>query len=177
MLFGRDAELDLIRALVQVGASSSSPVLMFSGEPGVGKTTLLDAATEISEQAGRTVLRATALEYEADLTYGALNQVLLPLLEHLTSLDDVHRHAIAVICGLEPGPPPTQLIAGAATVSGPYHTPRFCDPLWLPDWAAWSWVLGSPLNAGVPVPRLSYSHSSAKGGSSIHWLGPRRSSS
>ena len=123
MLFGRDAELELISALVQAGSPPSTPtpalapVLMFSGEPGVGKTTLLDAAAEISERAGRTVLRATALEYEADLTYGALNQVLHPLLDHLASIDGVHRRAIAVICGLEPGPPPTQLIAGAATLA------------------------------------------------------------
>jgi hypothetical protein len=64
MPFGRDAEVDLICALLQLGAASPSPVLMFSGEPGVGKTTLLDAATDISEQAGRTLLRATALEHE-----------------------------------------------------------------------------------------------------------------
>jgi predicted ATP-dependent serine protease len=81
-------------------------VLLIAGDPGIGKTALLDAAAESAERAGRAVLRVTALEYEADLTFGALNQLLLPLLEDLPTLDEVHRQAIAVICGLEPGPPP-----------------------------------------------------------------------
>ncbi|MFB6612521.1 AAA family ATPase [Agromyces sp. NPDC056379] len=139
MLFGRDAELELIRALVQVGPPRPAPppVLMFSGEPGVGKTALLDSATEVSERAGRTALRATALEYEADLTYGALNQVLLPLLDHHSSLDEVHRHAIAVICGLESGPPPTQLIAGAATLALLTQAAKTTPLLLIVDDAPW----------------------------------------
>ncbi|GAA1960740.1 AAA family ATPase [Microbacterium deminutum] len=117
MLFGRDAELALITEFMQGGSASSSPVLLFSGEPGVGKTALLDAASEIAEQAGRTAVRTTALEYEADLTFGALNQLIHPLLGALPALDEIHRHAIAVISGLELGPPPTQLIAGAALLA------------------------------------------------------------
>ena len=50
---------------------------------------------------GRAVLRVTALEYEADLTFGALNQLLRPLLGDLPTLDEVHRQAIAVILSLE----------------------------------------------------------------------------
>ena len=117
MLFGRADELALISAFVRVWPEIESPVLLFSGEPGVGKTALLDAASELAEQTGRTVLRAAALEHEADLTYGALNLMLHPVLGALPELEEVHRHAIAVICGLEPGPPPTQLIAGASTLA------------------------------------------------------------
>ncbi|SDU73455.1 LuxR family transcriptional regulator [Jiangella alkaliphila] len=116
MLFGREAELGLMAAFAR-GAPEFGPVLLFSGEPGAGKTALLDAGAEQAERAGRRVLRATALEYEADLTYGALNLVLHPLLDQLPALDEAHRHAVAVICGLEPGPPPAQLLAGAAALA------------------------------------------------------------
>ena len=97
--------------------SSSSPVLLISGEPGVGKTALLDAAAEIAEQRRSHGVAGHRTRVRGRPAYGALNQVLYPLLDALDSVDEVHRHAIAVICGLEPGPPPTQLIAGAATLA------------------------------------------------------------
>ena len=103
----------------------------------MGKTALLDAASEIAEQAGRTVVRATAFEYEADLTYCALNEVLYPLLDALPAIDEVHRHAIAVICGLEPGPPPTQLIAGAATLALITHAAKTMPLLLIVDDVPW----------------------------------------
>ena len=137
MLFGRDAELDLIAAFVRGEPQSTSPVLLFCGEPGVGKTALLDAGSEIAVQAGRTVVRATAFEYEADLTYCALNEVLHPLLDALPGIDEIHRHAIAVICGLEPGPPPTQLIAGAASLTFITHVAKTMPLLVIVDDVPW----------------------------------------
>jgi len=137
MLFGREAELELITDFVRDEPQSTSPVLLFCGEPGVGKTALLDAASEIAEQAGRTVVRATAFEYEADLTYCALNEVLHPLLDALPGIDEVHRQAIAVICGLEPGPPPTQLIAGAATFALATHVAKTMPLLIIIDDVPW----------------------------------------
>ncbi len=116
-LFGRDAELELISSFVRPGVPVASPVLILSGEPGAGKTALLDAAADCAGHAGRRVLRVTALEYEAELNYGALNQILYPLLDQLPALEEVHQRAIAVMCGLEAGPPPAQLIAGAAVLA------------------------------------------------------------
>ena len=117
MLFGRDAELEMLAAFAAGTAEFDSSVFLIAGDPGIGKTALLDAAVEIAERAGRAVLGITALEYEAELTFGALNQLLLPLLDDLPTVNEVHRQAIAVICGLELGAPPSQLIAGAATLA------------------------------------------------------------
>ena len=86
---------------------------------------------------GRAVLRVTALEYEADLTFGALNQLLRPLLGDLPTLDEVHRQAIAVICGLEPGPPPSQLIAGAAALALATNAARRRPLLFVIDDVTW----------------------------------------
>jgi len=117
MLFGRDAELETLDAFAAGTAEFDSSVFLIAGDPGIGKTALLDAAVEIAERAGRAVLGITALEYEAELTFGALNQLLLPLLDDLPTVNEIHRQAIAVICGLELGAPPSQLIAGAATLA------------------------------------------------------------
>ncbi len=117
MLFGREAELDLVTSFVRGEPWTPSPVLLFSGEPGVGKTALLDAAAQIAQDAGRMVVRATALEFEADLVYGALNQALRQLLTALPLIDDAHQHAISTICGITPGVAPTQLLAGSATLA------------------------------------------------------------
>ncbi|WP_137843315.1 helix-turn-helix transcriptional regulator [Microbacterium sp. 2FI] len=115
LLVGRHTELALVEHLLE--ADPASPVLVLSGEPGVGKSVLLDAAAEVGESAGWAVVRATALQYEADLPFWSLNQMLHPLLDILPELEELHRTAIAVICGLQAGPPPTQLIAGAATLA------------------------------------------------------------
>ena len=60
-----------------------------------------------------------------------------PLLDALPTLDEVHRRAIAVICGLEPGPPPTQLIAGAATLALVTHAATTMPLLVIIDDVPW----------------------------------------
>lgn len=115
-LFGRAVELDLLGSFVS-GGPGSAPVLVLTGEPGVGKSALLDAAAEIAARAGGRVLRAAALEYEAELRFGALNQLLQPLIGHIDALSAEHRHALRVVMGLEPGAMPSQLVAGAGTLA------------------------------------------------------------
>jgi hypothetical protein len=58
MLHGRDAELARIAALLDAARAGRSGVLVVRGEPGVGKTALLDAACEAAPP-GTTVLRAS----------------------------------------------------------------------------------------------------------------------
>lgn len=137
MLVGRSSELELIRAFVRGESQPRTPVLLFSGEPGVGKTALLDVAAEIGASNGRAVARATALEYEVDLAFGALNQILHPLLHGISALDDFHRSAIAVICGLQQGPPPTQLTASAAMLALVQHVARETPLLFVIDDVPW----------------------------------------
>ncbi|MFQ6331751.1 ATP-binding protein [Nocardia sp. CWNU-33] len=91
--------------------------MVIRGEPGVGKTAVLDLAADTAASDGIRVLRAAALEYEAELKLGAVNQLQQPLLNGIDELNPVHRQALNVIMGLEPGAMPSQLVAGAATLS------------------------------------------------------------
>lgn len=116
VLVGREVERELITAFV-LGKDGDDPVLVFRGEPGVGKTSVLDLAADIAGAHGVRVLRAAALEYEADLKFGTLNQLLHPLLAGIAELGAAHREALSVIMGLLPGAMPSQLIAGAATLA------------------------------------------------------------
>jgi len=61
-LIGRDNDLEYITAFVDQ-ATVSGGALLLSGEAGVGKTVLLDAAAAHAETAGSRVLRAAGAEF------------------------------------------------------------------------------------------------------------------
>jgi predicted ATPase len=88
-LFGRSSELATITAFVE-RAGIGGEALLLLGEPGVGKTALLDAAASVAAEAGMSVLRAAGAQFEADLPFSGLHQVLLPLLDEFGRLDAVH---------------------------------------------------------------------------------------
>jgi AAA ATPase domain len=78
MLLGRETELEMLRGLVD-RSRSYGDAFLFSGAPGVGKTVLLDAAADFAADAGMRVLRGAGTEFEVDLSFAGLNQVLHPL--------------------------------------------------------------------------------------------------
>jgi hypothetical protein len=89
---GRDHDLGLIRELVDE-AMVSGGALLLSGDPGVGKTVLLDAAAEQAHGAGMRVVRAAGVEFESTISFAGLHQVLQPLLPGLDRLTDPYRTA------------------------------------------------------------------------------------
>ena len=58
-LFGREAEIQQLRQFVSRITQGAGAVLLLSGEPGVGKTSLLDQAAAIAACSGIGLLRAT----------------------------------------------------------------------------------------------------------------------
>ena len=116
LLFGRDKELELLHAFVDQSSSTGATFLL-SGAPGVGKTVLLDAVAVHAADAGLRVLRAAGAEFEADLSFAGLNQVLHPLFDELEGLNPPQRAALEVALGLGDGPAPDQLVVCSAGLS------------------------------------------------------------
>ncbi len=115
-LIGRDRELEILARVFEQAAAEGGAFLLM-GEPGVGKTALLDAAAEAAEEAGTGVLRAAGVEFEADLTYSGLHQVLLPLVGQFERLAAAHQDALNVALGYGEGPPPDRLLVSTATLA------------------------------------------------------------
>ena len=84
---------------------------------GAGKTALLDAAAGTASDAGILVLRAAGVEFEADLAFSGLHQVLLPLLDEFGQLSAAHRDALNVALGYGKGPPPDRLLVSTAALT------------------------------------------------------------
>jgi DNA-binding CsgD family transcriptional regulator len=73
MLLGRDAERARIGALLEAARASRSGALVVRGEPGIGKTALLEDAREQSTD--MQVLAARGVETESDLPFAGLHQL------------------------------------------------------------------------------------------------------
>ena len=116
-LVGRDQELALIASFLKEVAAEGG-TLLFTGEPGVGKTALLDAAEDAAEAAGLQVLRVTGSEFGTRVKFSGLAQLLQPLSDGLRSLNAVHRRALAAAAGGDAGEPPQdRLIVFQATLA------------------------------------------------------------
>ena len=115
-LIGRDRELEILARFLEHAATDGGAFVLV-GEPGAGKTALLDAAADAAEEAGTGVLRAAGAEFEADLAYSGLHQVLLPVFGQFERLGATHRDALNVALGYGDGPPPDRLLVSTATLT------------------------------------------------------------
>jgi DNA-binding CsgD family transcriptional regulator len=114
LLVGRERDLDRILGLLEQHAGGA---LLLSGDPGVGKSAVLDAVAGAAAQSGAHVLRAAGAEFEADVRYSALNQILLPLHSALDRLSTSSREALSVALGFGAGPPPERLVVCNAALA------------------------------------------------------------
>ncbi|CAG6397165.1 AAA family ATPase [Streptomyces cocklensis] len=113
-LVGRDVDLDRVRELL---GQREGGALLLSGDPGVGKSALLDAVAAAAARSGTRVLRAAGAEFEADVSYSVLNQILLPLHSVLDRLSAPSREAMSVALGFGSGPPPKRLVVCNAALA------------------------------------------------------------
>ena len=115
-MIGRERELSLLREFFAQSAVSGG-ALVLSGEPGVGKTALINALADALSASGTMVLRAAGSQFEQEISFAGLNQALLPLLDSLDELGDVHRDALHVALGFGSGPAPDQLLVSNAVLA------------------------------------------------------------
>ena len=113
-LFGRQRERAVLERLLDTARNGHGAVLVVHGDPGVGKTALLEYAVE----AGRDfrVVRTAGVEWEMELDYAALQQLCSPLLEFSERLPDPQRDAIRVAFGLSAGQASSPFLVGLAVL-------------------------------------------------------------
>ena len=87
---------------------------MLSGEPGIGKTTLLDHARVLA--AGMRTLTARGVEAEREVAFGGLHQICAPLLDLLAELPPPQAEALEVALAIRAGPAPQRFAVGAAVL-------------------------------------------------------------
>jgi DNA-binding CsgD family transcriptional regulator len=136
-LLGRDRELGELRDFLRV-ATARGGVRLVTGEAGAGKSTLLTVAVRTAtEETGARVLRASGVEFEADLVYAGLHQLLLPVAEVAEELPGRHGEALRGALGLEAGRPPELLSLATATVGLLRHLARSGPVLVVVDDLQW----------------------------------------
>lgn len=114
-LVGRGEDLSFINSFFNDSVVQGAALLL-TGEPGVGKTALLDALAESAARRGVRVLRARGVQFEADISYAGLNQLLVPLFDEFEILDSGHRDALRVAVGIGSGPTPDRLLTATAVL-------------------------------------------------------------
>ena len=89
---------------------------MVRGEPGVGKTVLLDYLAGGASSSGCRVVRAVGVQSEMELAFAGLHQLCAPMLDHAESLPDPQRKALWTAFGLSAGPVPDRFLVGLAVL-------------------------------------------------------------
>ena len=104
MIVSRAEELSRLDRLLADLLAGSGRALVLHGEPGIGKTTLLEA---LVQRAGDEVvlLHARGVQSEAGLTFSAMADLLEPVLSGLDALPDLQAQALAGALALAPPAP------------------------------------------------------------------------
>jgi len=114
-LLGRGREREVFDRLLAAAREGQGGVLAVYGEPGVGKTALLEYALE--RGADFRVARTVGVEGEMELAFAALQQLCSPNLDLLDRLPAPQRDAIEVALGLRAGRPPNPFLVGLAVLN------------------------------------------------------------
>ncbi|HEX5562339.1 MAG TPA: AAA family ATPase [Nocardioidaceae bacterium] len=136
MLHGRETERARLRAMVDGARNGQASALLLHGEPGVGKTALLDDLSADVAGVGVRVLATQGVESESPLAFGALQRLLRPGMRLLDRVPGPQARALRVAFGLEDGTVEPFLV-GAATLSLLGELAEECPVLCVVDDAHW----------------------------------------
>src|SRR4051812_43762296 len=115
MLVGRRYETEILDTLLAAAGNGESGVLVITGEPGVGKTALINHA--VDSASGFRIARAVGVESEGELAFAALHQLCAPLLDRIDRLQQAQRDALDAVFGLRAGPAPEPFLTALAVLS------------------------------------------------------------
>jgi predicted ATPase len=115
MLLGRARERQEIGRALARARSGTSATLALAGEPGIGKTALLDYAA--GQATGMRLLQARGIESEAQIPFASLLELLRPALPMLGKIPGPQAAAMESALALRPGSGHERFAVGAATLS------------------------------------------------------------
>src|SRR5271156_2509467 len=113
-LTGRRGECAVLDQLIDAVRAGRSRVLVVRGEPGVGKSVLLNYLA--GRASGCRVVRATGVESEMELAFAGLHQLLAPVLDRVGRLPGPQRDALWTAFGVSAGPVPDRFLVGLAVL-------------------------------------------------------------
>jgi len=114
-LVGRSAERGPLDRLIADARAGQSRALVIHGEPGVGKTALLEYAA--GQASDFRVTRGAGVQAERELAFAGLHQLCAPMLDHLDRVPAPQRDALGTAFGISAGPAPDPFLIGLAVLS------------------------------------------------------------
>jgi DNA-binding CsgD family transcriptional regulator len=114
-LLGRRGECEMLDRLVADVRAGHSRVLVLRGEPGAGKSALLDYLAR--RAVGCRVARVAGAEPETKMTFAGLHQLCAPFLGRLGHLPGPQRDALRIAFNMQDGNVPDRFAVGMATLS------------------------------------------------------------
>jgi DNA-binding CsgD family transcriptional regulator len=114
VLQDRRSECRTLERLLEGVRAGRSVALVVRGEPGVGKTALLEYL--VDRASGCRVVRAAGVQSEMELPFAVLHQLSAPMLDRLERLPGPQRDALGVAFGLNGGDAPDRFLIGLAVL-------------------------------------------------------------
>jgi DNA-binding CsgD family transcriptional regulator len=109
-LLGREDEQRRVTTVLSDARNGRGGALLLRGDPGIGKTTLLESTT--TSPTGMRVLRINGYEAESQIPFAAVQRLIIPLKHHIDSLPLQHQQALHVAAGSAVGAPPDRFLVG-----------------------------------------------------------------
>jgi DNA-binding CsgD family transcriptional regulator len=116
MLRGRRVETAALDGLLERAQNGESAALVLRGEPGIGKTALLEHLVEQAAPNFR-IERAAGVESEMELPFAGMHQLCAAMLGSLDRLPGPQHEALCAAFGLKDGGRPDQFLVALAVLS------------------------------------------------------------
>ena len=100
-LYGRDVELALLSGLLDRATAGMGGARIVRGDPGIGKSRLLEAVVEQAQARSMNVHRTRGVQSEAHLPFAGLHQMLGALMPRLDELGVFQKRHLLAAFGLE----------------------------------------------------------------------------
>ncbi|MGO9780920.1 MAG: LuxR C-terminal-related transcriptional regulator [Streptosporangiaceae bacterium] len=135
VLVGRSGDCGALDELVEAIRHGLSRSLVILGDPGIGKTRLLEYAAQAAGDV-RTV-KIAGLESELRLGFAALHRMLVPFLDRVGLLPAPQRAALDSAFGLAAGPPADRFLVSMSVLTLVAEIAAEQPLIWLVDDAHW----------------------------------------